>query len=395
MSRSHIELTCEAFTAHFGRPPTAVAVAPARVELLGNHTDHNDGLVLAAAIDRVTVAAIRPQPDTDIAQVRSVNLDQSVEFRLGSESPGNAAGSWLAYVQGVTWALRQAHGPIPQGCAMLISGNIPLGAGLSSSASLQAAVALAMGGASLVADDPARMDLARLLRRAENEFVGVNSGLLDHVSTLFGQADHALTLDCRSLDLQRVPLGHPAPAIVVCDTMTSRKLADGMYNLRRDECQSVVTYFQKIDTSCHVESLRDVTPAMLATHWDHLDPLGRLRARHVLTENDRVLRGALALKLGDVAEFGRLMSASHRSSRDDFANSSEALDTLIASAQASPGFLGGKLSGAGWAGCTVNLVEANQTEAFAEQVAERYAQATGITPKIHICQATHGGAVLS
>ena len=173
-------------------------------------------------------------------------------------------------------------------------------------------------------DDTARMELAQVLKMSENDYVGVASGLLDQFSVLFGRANHALMLDCRSGDYERLPLGEPAPAIVVCDSKTSRQLADGMYNKRREECERVVAYFQPIRGDRAVTQLRDITVEDLHREWKQLDPVGRLRARHVLTENDRVRRGAEALKAGDVRTFGKLMSASHASSRDDFQNSSVA-----------------------------------------------------------------------
>jgi galactokinase len=387
----------DAFVATFGGSPAVLARAPGRVELLGNHTDYNGGLVLAAAIDRDTVVVGRRREDRQ-AEVRSANLDEFEAFSVDALEPG-PVGDWGRYVRGVAWALQERDGPLAAGFEAALAGAVPIGAGLSSSASLQAAVALFLlaaglvpGGASERLDDAARMALAHTLRRSENAFVGVNSGLLDQFSTLFGRAGHALRLDCLTLDYERVPLGTPAPAIVVCDSKTSRRLADGMYNRRREECERVVDYFRGLKGDQAVRLLRDVTLDELREHWDRLDPVGRLRARHVLTENDRVRRGAEALKAGDVATFGRLMSASHASSRDDFANSSAALDALIEAAEAAPGFLGGKLSGAGWAGCTVNLVAAGRAEAFAEAVSRGYARATGVEPAVHICHAADGAS---
>ena len=194
-------------------------------------------------------------------------------------------------------------------------------------------------------------------------------------------------LDCRSLDYARLPLGSPAPAIVVCDSKTSRHLVDGQYNQRREECERVVAYFQARKGTSQVSTLRDVTLDDLQQAWNQLDPIGRLRARHILTENERVRLGCEALLAGDLPGLGRLMTASHASSRDDFANSSPALDALVEAAERAPGFLGGKLSGAGWAGCTVNLVEADQAPAFADSVRSSYVQQTGIEPDIHVCQA--------
>ncbi len=240
------------------------------------------------------------------------------------------------------------------------------------------------------AGDPLRMELAEVLRRSENEFVGVGSGLLDQFSSLFGRADSALFLDCSSRRHELLPLGKPAPAIVVCDSLTSRRLADGMYDQRRSECERISAAFR--DRIPHQgEFLLSLVPHdQLLADWDRLDPIGRLRARHVLSENERVRAGVDALRSGDLIAFGRLMTASHASSRDDFANSSPALDGLIEIAQDSPGFLGGKLSGAGWAGCTVNLVRAECAGEFSEAVRTGYAARTGVTPDVHICRAAGG-----
>ncbi len=388
-----------AFARAFGGSPEALGRAPGRVELLGNHTDYNGGLVLAAAIDRDTVVVGRRAPGRE-GRVRSANLGDGDAFSVDADGPGQGGpDAWGRYVRGVTWAIREAFGPIASGFDAALAGDVPIGAGLSSSASLQAAFALFLagsglsrspGGADPVAAD--RMALAQALRRSENEFVGVASGLLDQFSALFGKAGHAFVLDCLSLDHALLPLGDPAPAIVVCDSKTSRRLADGMYNRRREECERVVEYFRARRADAPVRLLRDVTLDGLLDAWPALDPVGRLRARHVLTENDRVARGAEALRSGDVTGFGALMSASHASSRDDFANSSPALDALIEAAEAAPGFLGGKLSGAGWAGCTVNLVRADQAEAFAEAVRTAYAHATGQVPDVHICHAADGAS---
>ena len=375
-----------AFRRAFGVDPTSLALAPGRVELLGNHTDYNGGLVLAAAIDRHTAVAARPAPGGRVRAYAS-GFDARDDFELSEPRSGNP-GSWATYVRGVTWAVQQDYGPCIDGLDIAICGDIPQGAGLSSSASLQAAVGLVLGVG--VDGDEARMRLARVLRRSENEFVGVASGLLDQFSVLMGRDGFALSLDCRSLEYERVSLSDPAPAIVVCDTKTSRLLADGMYNRRRAESDRVVDHFRQHTTGVKIESLRDLTLEKLMDDWHTLDDPDRRRARHVLTENERVRRGVIALKEGKVAEFGRLMSASHASSRDDFDNSSPALDAMVESAEGSPGFLGGKLSGAGWAGCTVNLVEAAHAVEFAAAVAERYERRTGVAPAIHVCRAAEG-----
>jgi galactokinase len=394
-----LQIATAAFTARFGGEPAVVASAPGRVELLGNHTDYNGGLVIAAAIDRTTVIVGRTASGS-YARVASTQFDDLDTFSLEKIEPSQP-GAWTRYVRGVCWALAEWRGQQAGGFEAVVAGNVPLGAGLSSSASLQSACASFLIELGLVpgcssADfktergDPLRLELAQVLRRSENEFVGVGSGLLDQFSSLFGRAGCALFLDCRTLEFDRLPLGQPGPAIVVCDSKTSRRLADGMYDRRRFECQRVVTAFRDDFPEEPDLDLSRLTLSQLEARWNRLDPLGRKRARHVLTENERVRQGAACLKAGDAEAFGRLMSASHASSRDDFENSSEGLDTLIDVAASAPGFLGGKLSGAGWAGCTVNLVRPECAHEFSLAVASGYHERTGITPEIHICHASEG-----
>jgi galactokinase len=381
------------FRARFGGEATVIARAPGRVELLGNHTDYNGGLVMSAAVDRYTVVAGRPGEDAR-ARVYAEPFDEiDVVTRFDAPPNPERRGRWTQYVRGVLLQCRDTAAR--RGLDAVLVGDIPLGTGLSSSASLESAVALfadALGPAAQGWDDAARLRLARTLRDVENRYVGVACGLLDQFSVLLGQADHALWLDCASEDFGRVPLGDPAPALVICDSKTSRRLADGPYNRRRAECESVLGYFQELNGGRRVRWLRDLSPGDLEAHWAALDPVGRRRARHVLTENERVRRGIAALTAGDLADFGRLMSASHDSSRDDFENSSAALDALIEAARESTGFLGGKLSGAGWAGCTVNLVAADKASAFAESVRAGYTRRTGTVPDVHICRAADGAS---
>jgi galactokinase len=388
-----------AFTSRFGGEPSVAGCAPGRVELLGNHTDYNGGLVMSAAIDRHTVAVGRRSTSRD-ATVDSVNFQQSDTFSL-DDIERTEAGTWTRYVRGVCWALNAWHGPLTSGFEASVAGDVPLGAGLSSSASLQTSLATFLIQLGLLPgrsshdfssheNDLLRMELAKELRRSENEFVGVGSGLLDQFSSLFGRADHALFLDCDTLIHDTLPLGNPAPAIVVCDSKTSRQLADGMYDRRRAECDRVAAFFRDKIPHHGAFQLSWLTLEQLENEWEHLDPIGRKRARHVLSENERVRLGVEALKRGDVVAFGRLMSASHASSRDDFENSSRALDSLIEAAEAAPGFVGGKLSGAGWAGCTVNLVCGDLAHDFAESVCASYSRTTGADPEIHICRAADG-----
>jgi galactokinase len=390
-----------AFQEHFGAEPEVLSRAPGRVELLGNHTDYNGGLVMAAAIDRYTVVAGRAVAG-DRCRVRSLQFAGEAEFSIHPDSLAERGeeGSWPRYVRGVVWAMQEVYGPLRSGFEAVLVGNVPLGAGLSSSASLQASVALFLIGAGLVpgletlgppaTDAEARMTLAKTLRKSENDYVGVASGLLDQFASLFGEADRALYLDCRSLEHAAAPLGTPAPAIILCDSKTARRLADGMYNIRRAEGERVVAAFETNAEGGQVDWLRDLSLGEVEGAWDRLDPVGRLRARHVLSENARVTAGKEALAHGDAAALGRLMSLSHASSRYDFENSSPALDALIESAAEAPGFLGGKLSGAGWAGATVNLVAADEADAFADAVLKGYKARTGTVGEVHVCHAAEG-----
>jgi galactokinase len=399
-----LQIATAAFTAKIGGEPAVIATAPGRVELLGNHTDYNGGLVIAAAIDRTTVCVGRRRQGRE-ARVASAQFDDIDTFSLDAIEP-TEPGTWARYIRGVCWAITEWRGPLSSGLEAVVAGDVPLGAGLSSSASLQACFASFLIELAVVPGvsssdfaqergDQIRMELAEVLRRSENNFVGVGSGLLDQFSSLFGRDGCALFLDCRTLDFERLPLGQPAPAIIVCDSRTSRRLADGMYNQRRAECERVVAAFRDDFPGVNELLLSRLSLADLESKWQTLDPIGRKRARHVLTENERVRRGAECLKSGDTETFGALMSASHASSRDDFENSSKALDDLIEVAEAAPGFLGGKLSGAGWAGCTVNLVRAELAADFSRALASGYLERTGISPEIHVCRATEGAIARS
>ncbi len=373
----------------FGSIANATVYAPGRVELLGNHTDYNEGLVLAAAIDRFTVV-VGHLIDEPLAEIHSMAFESTDRVNLGIDEidPGQES-AWSRYSRGVIWAMREKLPP-GKGFRAVIHGNIPLGAGLSSSASLQVAIGLFILKISgqTISDEEARMALARRLRRVENGFVGVASGLLDFVSVLFGEPGKAVFLDCRTLEVRKANMDPEPPALVVMDSGTSRKLADGMYNIRRGECERIVDYFRRQKSVAEVHSLRDVTPEELSQHWKYLDPVGRLRARHVLLENNRVREGILALESGDLEGFGRLVSRSHRSSMTDFQNSSEALDQLVAAALGAPGCLGAKLSGAGWAGCVVAIVRDQEVEEFQAWCENCYETVMGLKPVIYVAKSS-------
>ena len=373
--------------------PKALVTAPGRVELLGNHTDHNRGLVISAAIDRFTAVAAAPNGSMQVLSW-SDTLGQPDMFEISSFSP-LPRGSWANYVRGPVAALIDS-GVVVHGFNAAIASDVPLGGGLSSSASLECAVAVAVlemfgGGPGL---QPEGMQLAELLKQAEHRFAGVQCGVLDQFSSLFGKADHALYLDSDTLQHETVPLGSNPPAIVVCNSNAPRELAKGKYNERRAECEAASEALHRLNPTLprgEVPSLRDIPMHVFLDQQSLLEPVPARRARHVLTENQRVMTGReLLRRSGDVRGFGQLMLESHRSSRDDFENSSFELDLLIELASRQPGFLGGKLSGAGWGGCTVNLVDPPHAESFARSVADEYLRRTGLTTSVMICLAAAG-----
>ena len=376
----HKQVVAE-FERRFGAPPSVVVRAPGRVNLIGEHTDYNDGFVLPMAIDRAVWIAARPRPDRRVV-VHSVNMDRSVSFAL--DGLENTGAGWAEYLKGVAWALSEA-GHRLRGWEGVIAGDVPIGAGLSSSAALEMAAARLFAALSNLPWDPVGM--ARLGQRVENRWVGVNCGIMDQMASAAGQAGHALLIDCRSLETQPVPLP-PDTVVVVLDTATRRGLVDSAYNARRAQCEAAARFFG-------VAALRDVSLARFEQEADALDEVTRRRARHVITENARTLQAVEAMRQGDAAALGRLMDASHASLRDDFEVSSPALDAMVACARRSAGCYGARMTGAGFGGCAVALVRAATAEAFVQQVVTCYLATTGRTPQVYVCRATDGAEMVS
>jgi galactokinase len=368
------------FTGRFGRPPRWVVRAPGRVNLIGEHTDYNDGFVLPLAIDRAVWIALAPRDDRRVA-VFSVDYDQQREFSLDNLVRENAG--WIEYLKGTAWSLQEAGFRLP-GWEGVLMGDVPLGAGLSSSAALEMATARALAAAGNLDWDPARM--AELAQRAENRWVGVNCGIMDQLISAAGRNGHALLIDCRSLEAEPVPLP-PGAAVVVLDTATRRGLVDSAYNQRRSQCEAAARFFG-------VSALRDVTIERFHESGDGLDTLTRRRALHVITENDRTLRAADAMRGGDAVELGRLIVESHRSLRDDYEVSSDALDTMVECASAHPACYGARMTGAGFGGCAMALVRLDAVDDFARRTASAYQEKTAVTPAVYVCQATNGAEVL-
>ena len=356
--------------------------APGRVNLIGEHTDYNEGFVLPAAINLYTRVAIAPRLDRKI-HVHSENLSESVEFDLDDPDP-RAAGHWSDYVRGVAMTIDRG-GHRLRGANILIRGQIPTGAGLSSSASLEVAAGYALMKNSDLAVD--LVELARLAQRAENEFVGARCGIMDQFIACLGRAGHALRLDCRSLDYRLVPIPEDA-RLVVCNTMVKHELAHGEYNQRRAECEEGVrSLAEKLPG---IIALRDVTIADFNRHGGFLPEVIYKRCRHVITENARVIDAAAALSRNDLIEFGRLMYESHRSLREDYDVSSPELDTMVRLAREAEGVYGARMTGGGFGGCTINLVRADKVDDFKRLIAAGYEQATGIAPEIYSSTAVSG-----
>jgi galactokinase len=359
------------FRARFGAAPTAVVRAPGRVNLIGEHTDYNDGFVLPIAIDREVWVALRPREDRRVV-LHSLDYGASLSFELGPIS--RAGMDWGEYVKGVAWALQEA-GHTLKGWEGVMSGEVPRGAGLSSSAAVELAMQRAFATVSGLPWKPAEMAL--LGQRVENKWIGVNSGIMDQMIVAGGRRNHALLIDCRSLELQPVPLPSGA-VVVVLDTGTRRGLVDSAYNERRSQCEEAARFFG-------VKALRDVDARTFSARQGELDPLVRRRARHVITENDRTVQAAEAMRAGDLTRLGGLMDASHASLRDDFEVTNDALNTIVSLARAQPGCFGARMTGAGFGGCA---------EALVQSIHAQYTKATGNTPQCYVCQAADGASVV-
>ncbi len=362
-----------------------VARAPGRVNLIGEHTDYNDGFVLPAAIGLAIDIAFVP---TDDARVELVLAATGERAGLDLANLGPRRGTWLDYIAGTAWAL-QAAGVPTRGFRGVLASTIPAGAGLSSSAAIELATAWALAGGEPPALDP--MTLARTAQRGENEYVGVMCGLMDQFAVTMGMAGMALHLDCRTLAWHPVPL--PAEIeLVVCHSGSPRRLEASAYNARRAECARAVAAIAAREPG--VRALRDVDPAMLERHRERLDEVAYARALHVVGENARVAETEAALAANDLETVGHLFAASHASLRDRFEVSSEALDALVEIAVATPGVIAARLTGAGFGGCTVNLVERDRVDELRAAIEREYAPRTGLTPRVFVVDAADGAGLV-
>lgn len=357
-------------------------VAPGRVNLIGEHTDYNDGFVLPCAIEFSTHVAIAAHPDQRLV-LRSTEFSEPFELDL-KNSPRKARGVWSDYVVGVAITLRNSGYTLP-GANLMVHGEVPIGAGLSSSAAIEVATALAL--LSLSDAKPPLPEIAKLCQQAENEFVGAHVGIMDQFVSCLGKAGHALLLDCRSLQFEQVATPGQVK-LVICNTMVKHELAGGEYNRRREECEAGVRILSQSFPG--IRALRDVTREQLSSLANAMPPVIYKRCLHVVEENQRVLQSVEFLRSGNLRQMGQLMGESHRSLRDLYEVSCRELDLMVEAAEGLPGYYGGRMTGGGFGGCTVNLVESGDAEAFRESIAGRYREQTGISPEIYICSPADG-----
>lgn len=359
-----------------------VVHAPGRVNLIGEHTDYNEGFVLPVAIDLGIAIALLPADDT---RVRLTLAETGETREFDAAAVGTRQGGWIDYVAGIAWAMAEA-GLGPRGFHGILASDLPQGAGLSSSAALEVVSAWALSGGDRPAVDPMR--LVHLVQRGENGYIGLNNGIMDQFASIFGEVGRALLLDCRSLDHRSIPMADPDLALVACHSGSPRRLESSAYNERRSQCEAAVAVLA--ETVPGVTSLRDVTPAMLEGARPRMDPIVAARAEHIVHENERVLAAIAAFEAGDLASVGRLFYQSHASMRDLFGISSPELDALVEIARATPGVIGARLTGAGFGGCTINLVRRGAVSALREAVMRDYPARTGLTPRVFEVAASAG-----
>ncbi len=380
-----IEVVAAEFKRRFpGRP--LIVVSPGRVNLIGEHTDYNEGFVLPGAVDKAIVFAVGLRAD-NLCHCVSRDFDQ--EFRVEIDGLHRSPLRWPDYLQGVVdQFLRGGHRI--HGFNVVFGGDVPIGAGMSSSAAIEGGLAFALD--RLFGLNLGGTELALLAQRAENEFVGVRCGIMDQFINLNGRERKLLKLDCRSLAFEYVPFERPDLRIVVCDTLVRRELASSEYNVRRRQCEAGVAAVRA--SSPRVKSLRDVSPDLLEIHRADMDPVVYKRCAYVIRENERLLAGCEDLARGDVRAFGEKMSGSHAGLRDEYEVSSPELDLLVEAAMKVPGVLGARMMGAGFGGCTINLVEEGAVPELEIRVARDYEAAVGKKPLIHVVKIEAGTHVV-
>jgi galactokinase len=391
-----LQQAAQLFEHRFGRAPVSVAAAPGRVNLIGEHTDYNDGFVLPMAIDRYVAAAVGPRPDrvlrvfsSEFQQMREISLEALERRTTSSPERRSGRGGWFGYLAGVAWSMLAA-GHRLRGADVAIVSDLPVGAGLSSSAALELAIARALAETSDIPWDPRAF--AVIAEQAEAEFAGVARGIVDHLSVAASREDCALLIDCRSLETRDVPLPTEA-RIVVFDSGVRAESASSAYNDRRAACERVVAALRRRHSWVH--ALRDADDALLADVAHDVDPVDLRRAAHVIAENRRPLELANAFACNDLQRAGRLMMHSHASLRDLYDVSSPQLDTLVELALEQPGCTGARLTGAGFAGCIIALVEAGSVERVMSSVEIGYEERQRRQTTAFVCRPSGGASLFS
>lgn len=373
------------FVDTFGAEPAHYFQAPGRVNLIGEHTDYNDGFVLPCAIDYQAMVAATPRDDNKIVVTAAAFNNQITEFELTLPIQPSTEASWSNYIRGVATALLERDMPLV-GANLAVIGNVPQGAGLSSSACLEVCIGLTL--TRLATQDTSLKDLALIGQEAENRYVGVNCGIMDQMVSARGEEGHAMLLDCRSLDIKSVAIPSNA-AVVIINSNKKRGLVDSEYNTRRQQCEAVAKHFG-------VQALRDISVEMLEARKAELDEVAYRRARHVITEDVRTLEAAEVLPLGNLVRMGELMEQSHISMRDDFEITVSEIDFIVNTVKTVIGKDGGvRMTGGGFGGCVVALTPLDKVEAVKEAIAAHYTEQTGLVADIYVCKASQGATQLA
>jgi galactokinase len=381
-----IEMLVAGFKEHFGGEPEILVRAPGRVNLIGEHTDYNDGFVLPVAIDRDIAVASRSRDD-GLVRIYSLDFDAMVEFSIDNIEY-DSENKWSNYPRGVARFLQEGGYDL-RGLEAVVTGNVPQAAGLSSSAAMEVAMAMAFEKISGLEIDP--VEMALICQKAENQFVGVNCGIMDQFISRMGRKDHALLLDCRSLEFELVPLNLEGIKIVVCNTGVKRGLVDSEYNKRRSECERGVEILDEFLPG--IKALRDVDIDDFQRYKVHLPEITEKRCGYVIKENIRVLESVQALEDNDLVRFGVLMNESHLGLRDEYEVSCPELDAMVEIAWSIDGVIGSRMTGAGFGGCTVTLAMEDAVDELIGKVNEEYPKRTGLRPEIYVCTAEDGATV--
>lgn len=376
----------QAFQEAYGKPATAVYFSPGRVNLIGEHTDYNGGSVFPCALSFGTYLLLAPN-GTQTMRFKSLNMPEVVEVSLDKLTEPLPGKSWVNYPMGcMAWYVRKGH-KFDQGLDILIWGNVPAGAGLSSSAALEVVAAFAAN--DYLGLNYTHTDFAKIGQLAEHEFAGVNCGIMDQFASSWGKKDHAIHLNCDTLEFEHVPVKLKGIKVVIANTHSPHHLDSGAYNDRVAQCQLAVEQLRKVKPG--LKNLAELTEAEFKQIEGAItDPIAHKRARHVVGEVQRTADAVEALKAGDIVKFGKLMNASHVSLRDDYEVTGLQLDTMAEEAWKVPGVLGSRMTGGGFGGCTVSLVKDEAIEQFKKQVGENYKRLTGITPEFYVAEISDG-----